>query len=70
MATSALKYVSTSKRKMTVWNAESAASADHRITMLLEPGRRIGRRYLNPVPTKVGGLWLTFKGGAAVLSGG
>jgi len=31
--------------------------------MLLEPARRRGRRYLNPVPTKVGGLSLLFKTG-------
>jgi L-ascorbate metabolism protein UlaG (beta-lactamase superfamily) len=41
--------------------AESAAGADHRITMLLQPARRTGRRYLNPVPTSAGGLSLMFK---------
>jgi L-ascorbate metabolism protein UlaG (beta-lactamase superfamily) len=31
--------------------------------MLLEPARRNGRRYVNPVPTKVGGLSIMFKVG-------
>ena len=43
--------------------AESHEHAYHRITMLLEPARRNGRRYMNPVPTKVGGLSVLFKVG-------
>jgi L-ascorbate metabolism protein UlaG (beta-lactamase superfamily) len=31
--------------------------------MLLKPARREGRRYLNPVPTKIGGLSIMFKVG-------
>src|SRR5579871_1373587 len=31
--------------------------------MLLQPARRDGRRYVNPVPTKVGGLSIMFKVG-------
>jgi L-ascorbate metabolism protein UlaG (beta-lactamase superfamily) len=35
--------------------------AVHQISMLLEPARRIGRQYLNPVPTEVGGFSMIFK---------
>lgn len=42
-------------------SAESGVGAHHRTAMLLEPAQRIDRRYLNPVPTKVGGLSLMFK---------
>jgi L-ascorbate metabolism protein UlaG (beta-lactamase superfamily) len=37
--------------------------------MLLEPARRDGRRYLNPVPTKVGGFSVLFKVGPQFLLG-
>jgi L-ascorbate metabolism protein UlaG (beta-lactamase superfamily) len=37
--------------------------------MLLQPAQRIGRRYLNLVPTEVGGLSLTFKVGPRFLLG-
>src|SRR5215472_2466036 len=43
--------------------AESLNRAYHRIIMLLQPARRDGRRYMNPVPTKVGGLSVMFKVG-------
>jgi L-ascorbate metabolism protein UlaG (beta-lactamase superfamily) len=49
--------------------AESAAGADHRITMLLQPARQLSRRYLNPVPTKVGGFSLIFKVGPRFFLG-
>lgn len=49
--------------------AESAACADHQITMLLQPALRNGRRYLNPVPTKVGGLSTIFKVGPQFFLG-
>jgi L-ascorbate metabolism protein UlaG (beta-lactamase superfamily) len=37
--------------------------------MLLQPARRRGRRYVNPVPTKVGGLSLIFKIGPEFFLG-
>jgi len=37
--------------------------------MLLQPARRIGRRYLNPVPTEVGGISTFFKVGPRFLLG-
>ena len=37
--------------------------------MLLEPARREGRRYLNPVPTKVGGISVMFKIGPQFFLG-
>jgi len=37
--------------------------------MLLQPAQRIGRRYLNLVPTKVGGLSLSFKVGPRFVLG-
>jgi L-ascorbate metabolism protein UlaG (beta-lactamase superfamily) len=49
--------------------AESAALASHRIPMLLQPARRDGRQYLNPVPTQVGGLSLMFKIGPRFFLG-
>jgi L-ascorbate metabolism protein UlaG (beta-lactamase superfamily) len=52
-----------------MFSTESAAPADHRISMLLQPVRRDGRRYLNPVPTKVGGLSLMFKIGPKFFLG-
>jgi L-ascorbate metabolism protein UlaG (beta-lactamase superfamily) len=52
-----------------VFPAESAAGADHQITMLLQPALRNGRRYLNPVPTKVGGLSIMFRVGPQFLLG-
>ncbi len=35
--------------------------ADHHMNMLLEPARKRDRQYLNPMPTKVGGISLLFK---------
>jgi L-ascorbate metabolism protein UlaG (beta-lactamase superfamily) len=49
--------------------AESATGTDHRITMLLQPARQLSRRYLNPVPTKVGGFSLIFKVGPRFFLG-
>src|SRR5260370_26759013 len=43
--------------------------ADHHMNMLLEPARRRGRRYANPVPTKIGGLSLMFKIGPEFFLG-
>jgi L-ascorbate metabolism protein UlaG (beta-lactamase superfamily) len=37
--------------------------------MLLQPARQDGRRYLNPVPTKVGGLLMIFKVGPRFFLG-
>jgi L-ascorbate metabolism protein UlaG (beta-lactamase superfamily) len=37
--------------------------------MTLKPATRDGRRYVNPVPTQVGGLSLTFKVGPKILFG-
>ena len=37
--------------------------------MLLQPAGRVSRRYLNPVPTKVGGLSLIFKVGPRFFLG-
>jgi L-ascorbate metabolism protein UlaG (beta-lactamase superfamily) len=48
---------------------ESVADAEHRITML-EPARRDGRQFLNPVPTGVGGLSTIFKVGPKFFFGG
>jgi L-ascorbate metabolism protein UlaG (beta-lactamase superfamily) len=39
------------------------------MSMLLEPARRRGRQYLNPVPTKVGGLSTIFKIGPEFFLG-
>jgi L-ascorbate metabolism protein UlaG (beta-lactamase superfamily) len=39
------------------------------MNMLLEPSQRSGRRYLNPVPTKVGGLSTIFKVGPQFFLG-
>jgi hypothetical protein len=52
-----------------VFPAESAAGADHQITMLLQPALRNGRRYLNPVLTKLGGLSIMFRVGPQFLLG-
>lgn len=41
----------------------SLSRAYHLNTMLLQPARCDGRRYMNPVPTKVGGLSVMFKVG-------
>src|SRR5580692_4595059 len=46
-----------------MFSSESTGGTDHRITMLLQPARRDGRRYVNPAPTKVGGPSLMFKVG-------
>ena len=43
--------------------------AGHHMSMLLEPARRRGRQYLNPVPTKVGGLSTIFKIGPEFFLG-
>ena len=50
-------------------SAESRVEADHPTDMLLEPARRDGRRFLNPVPTKVGGLSIMFKVGRKFFLG-
>ena len=42
---------------------------DHRIGMPLFPAERNGRRYVNPVPTRVGGLSLMFKMGPRFFFG-
>jgi L-ascorbate metabolism protein UlaG (beta-lactamase superfamily) len=55
--------------KSCVSRAESTTGADHRITMLLQPARRLGRKYLNPAPTKVGGLSTVFKVGPRFFLG-
>jgi L-ascorbate metabolism protein UlaG (beta-lactamase superfamily) len=47
----------------------SLFDSDHHMKMLLEPAQRSGRRYLNPVPTKVGGFSLLFKIGPDFLLG-
>jgi L-ascorbate metabolism protein UlaG (beta-lactamase superfamily) len=39
------------------------------MTMLLQPARHDGRRYLNPVPTKVGGFLMIFKVGPRFFLG-
>lgn len=39
------------------------------MTTLLQPARRNGRRYLNPVPTKMGGLKIMFKVGPEFFLG-
>ena len=43
-------------------------NADHQIGML-EPARRLGRQYLNPVPTQVGGFSTIFKVGPKFFVG-
>src|SRR3954453_23104003 len=52
-----------SKAESHSFTAESVERADHRITMLLERAKRNGRRYTNPVPTKIGGVSVMFKVG-------
>jgi L-ascorbate metabolism protein UlaG (beta-lactamase superfamily) len=46
----------------------SFLNADHQMSML-EPARRRGRQYLNPVPTKVGGFSTIFKVGPSFFLG-
>jgi L-ascorbate metabolism protein UlaG (beta-lactamase superfamily) len=48
---------------------ESAPRADHRTGMLLQPAKRDRGFYLNPVPTKVGGLSTIFKVGPRFFLG-
>src|ERR1700689_5511871 len=49
--------------------AESPGGAQHRIIMLLQQARRTGRRFLNPVPTRAGGLSVMFKVGPRFFLG-
>lgn len=48
---------------------ESVSRAGHRIAMLLKPAQRDGDRFVNLVPTKVGGLSVIFKVGPSFLFG-
>jgi L-ascorbate metabolism protein UlaG (beta-lactamase superfamily) len=50
-------------------SSESAGLADHRIAMLLQPAQQDGRRYVNSVPTNVGGLSTLFKVGPRFFLG-
>jgi len=53
-----------------VWPfSESRSTIRHQTGMTLLPAERIGRRYLNPVPTQVGGLSIIFKIGPRFLFG-
>jgi L-ascorbate metabolism protein UlaG (beta-lactamase superfamily) len=47
----------------------SLLNPDHPISMLLKPAERIGRKYLNPVPTKIGGLSVMLKVGPEFFLG-
>jgi L-ascorbate metabolism protein UlaG (beta-lactamase superfamily) len=49
--------------------SESRREMRHRIDMPLQPARRDGNRYVNPVPTKVGGLSTIFKVGPRFFFG-
>jgi L-ascorbate metabolism protein UlaG (beta-lactamase superfamily) len=49
---------------------ESHNQRHHRIDMPLTRAQRQGKRYVNPVPTKVGGLSVMFKVGPRILFGG
>jgi hypothetical protein len=40
---------------------ESACKIRHPIGMTLIPAKRDGKKFLNPIPTNVGGLSLMFK---------
>jgi len=53
----------------TILLKESRCAIRHPIGMTLDSARRHGRRYVNPVPTKVGGLSLMFKVGPRFFFG-